>query len=214
MAEVGLKVEVRTGRGKGPARQLRIAGGIPAVLYGQGQDSLALAVNERALSHALATEAGMNVLLDLQVDGASELAMPKAVHRDPVKGHIIHVDFLRINRLQTITVDIPLHIEGTSAGVKLGGMLDIHLHSVHIETLPSNVPEALIVDVTDLNVGDTLRVQDLPVPDGVTVLNPADDIVVACIVALELPTEPELEAGATEVIGETPAEGDAASTEA
>ena len=164
MAEVGLQAEIRDGRGKGAARKLRASGRVPATMYGRGTDPIALAVDARALTHTLAGDAGVNVLIDLQVNGESHLTMAREVARNPIRGTITHVDFLKISRDQTIHVEVPIHFEGEAPGTKEGGVLEHHLWQLSVECLPGAVPDSISVDITSLGVGDTLRVEQVAVP--------------------------------------------------
>lgn len=212
MAEVGLKAEIREGRGKGAARKLRAAGQVPAIVYGLGSEPLPVAVSSRELAHTLSTDAGMNVLIDLQLGSGTELVIARELNKDPVKGVIRHVDFLRINRNQTIEVDVPIHLEGEAPGMKQGGQMDQHTYSLHIEALPGNLPERIDVDISHLQVGDSLRVEDIKAPEGIKILTAGDETVLSIIVAQELPTEAELEEAPVE--GEAPSEQAEPSSEA
>jgi large subunit ribosomal protein L25 len=199
VAEVSLQAEVREGRGKGAARRLRAAGKVPAVMYGPGAQPLALAVEARALSHALGTDAGVNALIDLQVAGHDQhLAMARQLVRHPLRGSIVHVDFLLVDRDKPITVDIPIHIEGESPGVKEGGVLEHHIWSLHVECRPGDVPERIHVDVTSIQIGDSVHVSDLNIPPGVAVLTAAEEIVFSCVV----PQAPKLEEEVAPLEGE------------
>lgn len=189
MAEVALKAEVRQDRGKGPARRLRASGKVPGVLYGQGMDSLAVAVDARELDHTLSTDAGVNVLIDLRVGSDNHLTLARVLERHPLKGAILHVDFLKIARDQTITVDVPVHFEGEAKGVKEGGVLEHHLWQLHVECLPANVPERINIDVNDMDIGSIVRVADVRPPDGVTILTNEEDIIVTCVVPQVLQVE-------------------------
>ena len=214
MAEVKLKAEVREGTGKGVARKMRAAGRVPAVLYGPAADPQRLAVDSRDLWHVLHTDAGMNVLVNLQVDGETHLALPREVQRDIVKGTLMHVDFLRIRRDVAIQVNVPIHLVGESIGVKEGGVTEHHLWELHVETLPGNVPESIEADITELNIGDSLHVSSLTVPDDVTVLTDAEETIVSIVTPQVLQVEePEGEA-AEGVEGEEPAEGETGEGEA
>ena len=205
MAEVVLKAEVRTGTGKGVARKLRAQGKVPAVMYGRGTDAVSLAVDARTLQQTLSTEAGRNVLIDLEIAGDSHLTLARELNRHPVKGTIYHVDFLKIARDQTIVIDVPIHIEGDSRGVKEGGVLEHHLWQLHMECLPGNVPERIHVDVSALGIGDSFRVSDVSAIDGVEILTATDEIIVSCIVPQILKVEEEVA-----LEGVVPAEGEAA----
>lgn len=196
MAEVALRAETRSGRGKGAARRLRAAGKVPAVLYGRELEAQALAVDARVLGQTLATDAGINVLIDLEVDGATHLTLARAVERHPVRGSILHVDFLKIARDVAITVDVPVHFDGESHGVKEGGVLEHHLWQLHVQCLPGDVPERVHVDVAALGIGDSVRVGDVPSPPGVTILTAADEVIVSCVVPQVLKVEEEVPAEA------------------
>jgi large subunit ribosomal protein L25 len=212
VAEVSLKAEVRDGRGKGPARRLRASGKVPATLYGRGLDAVALAVDARELSQSLSTDAGSNVLIDLKVGSDSHLTMARSLDRDPLRGAIRHVDFIKIARNVAIEVDVPVHFDGESAGVKEGGVLEHHLWQLHVECLPGNVPERMHIDVTNMVIGDVIRVSDIKPPDGVAILTSEEEIIVSCVVPQVLKVEEEVpaeEVAAEGEEGEAAAEGEA-----
>src|ERR687894_569722 len=121
MAEVRIKAEVRQLSGKGVARKARARGRVPAVLYGRGMDNLSITLDRRELVTALHTEAGMNVLLDLEIDGTTTLALARELQRDPVKGTVLHADFVKVDRRQHIEVEVPVQLLGEAAGVRAGG---------------------------------------------------------------------------------------------
>jgi large subunit ribosomal protein L25 len=179
MAELKLVAERRDGTGKSVTRKLRAAGRVPAVLYGHGMDPISLSVDSRELGHLFHTGAGTNVLVDLDVDGAAHLAMAREIQRDNIRNTFVHVDFLAVSRDQMITISVPVRIVGESAGVKAGGVLEHHLWDLQVECLPSDVPEAIEADVSALEIGSSLRVGDLPVPEGATILTSPDESVVA-----------------------------------
>jgi large subunit ribosomal protein L25 len=207
--EVKLTGEKRDGAGKGVARKVRASGKVPAILYGGGTDPLALTVDSGPLWHALHTDAGSNVLIDLAVDGNRYLTMPREVQRDILRGSILHVDFLRIRKDVAIEVDVPVHLTGESAGVKQGGVVEHHLWELHLECLPTDVPESIEADVSHLEIGDALYVRDMTVPQRVTVLTPEDEVIVSVVPPPILRLEEEVpeEAEAAEA---APAEGEAA----
>ena len=191
--EEKLKAEVRGDTGKGIARKLRAGGRVPAVLYGHGQDSVPLSVDAKELYRILHTGAGSNVLVDLIVDGTTHLSMPREVQQNHIKGQLVHVDFLIVSRTETITIDVPVREIGESPGVKAGGVVEHHLFELHVECLPSDVPEAIDADISTLELGDALRVGDIPAPRGVTILTNTEDSVLAVVVPAVLRTEAELE---------------------
>jgi large subunit ribosomal protein L25 len=179
MAELKLVADKREGTGKGVARKLRAAGRVPAVLYGQGTEPVALSVDARDLLHVFHTGAGTNALVDLVVDGSNHLAMAREVQRDHIRGRFVHVDFLAVSRDQRITVSVPVRLTGESAGVKAGGVLEHHLWELQVECLPADVPEAIEAEVAELEIGSSLRVEDLVAPQGATILTSPDELVVA-----------------------------------
>ena len=208
MAEVALKAEVRQERGKGPARRMRAAGKVPGTVYGRGMDAVAVTVDARELDHTLSTDAGANVLIDLRIGSDTHLTLARALDRHPIRGTILHVDFLKIARDVAITVDVPVHFEGEAKGVKEGGVLEHHLWQLHVECLPGNVPERINIDVNAMDIGSIIRVSDVSVPDGVTILNGEEEIIVTCVVPQILKVEEEVPAEeAVAVEGE---EGEAA----
>jgi large subunit ribosomal protein L25 len=199
VAEVALKAEVRQERGKGPARRLRAAGKVPGTVYGRGIDAVAVTVDARELDHTLSTDAGANVLIDLKVGSDNHLTLARALDRHPIRGTILHVDFLKIARDVAITVDVPVHFEGEAKGVKEGGVLEHHLWQLHVECLPGNVPERINIDVSAMDIGSIIRVSDVRVPDGVTMLTEEDEIIVTCVVPQILKVEEEVPAEEAEV---------------
>ena len=200
--EVTLQAEARPGSGKGVARKLRTAGKVPGVLYGRGVTPIPLAVDRLALGRVFKTDAGRNVLIDLQVNGENHLTLARELQRDPVRGAILHVDFLKIARDVVIEVDVPIHIEGDSPGVKEGGVIEHHIWSVHVSCLPTNVPDRMIADVSGMVIGDMLRVGDLAVPDGVTILTEPNEAVLGVVVPQILKVEEEVPAEAALAEGE------------
>jgi large subunit ribosomal protein L25 len=197
MAEVKLTAEPRAGVGKGAARKARAAGKVPAVLYGPEVQPKRVAVDARELWHALHTDAGTNVLINLQVDGDTFLTMPREVQRDIVRGTLLHVDFLRIRRDVAIQVEVPVHLVGESHGVKEGGVVEHHLWELRVEVLPTDVPESVEADISGLGIGDSLHVSDIKVPGNVTVITPLEETLVSVVpppVLVVEPTPEELEA--------------------
>jgi large subunit ribosomal protein L25 len=216
MAEVKLSAESRDGVGKGAARKIRAAGKVPAVLYGPELAPMRLAVDARQLWHALHTDAGTNVLINLRVDGDTYLTMPREVQRDIVRGSLLHVDFLRIRKDVAIQVDVPIHLIGESVGVKEGGVVEHHLWELRLECLPTDVPESIEADVSRLAIGDSLHVSDLRIPQSLTLLTPEEETIVSVVPPpiLEVPEEevPEEEVAEGEELpeGEEAPEGEAA----
>jgi large subunit ribosomal protein L25 len=182
-------------------------------------ESTPLSVDSKELFHLLHTGAGSNVLVDLVVDGHEHLAIPRDVQRDHIHGRFIHLDFLAVRRDEKIHIQVPVRVVGESVGVKAGGVVEHHLWEVEVECLPTDVPEAIEVDITELEIGMGLRVSDLVAPSGSTILANPEDSVVAVQqpqMAVELEEEEaeaaegeelaEGEEGAEGAEGETPAE--------
>jgi large subunit ribosomal protein L25 len=200
MADQQLQAQPREDAGKGVARKLRAAGRVPAVLYGHGKDARSLSVDAKDLFHLLHGAAGGNVLIDLVVDGKKTMAMAREIQRDHVRGRYLHVDFLEVRRDEKVTVEVPIHLVGESAGVKAGGVLEHHLWDLRIECLPQDLPDAIEADISALLLNDTVRVSDLTIPDAVTVLTPSDEGVASVVPpqAREVAEVPEGEVAAEE----------------
>lgn len=177
MPITSLSGEQRTGIGKGVARKLRAAGRIPAVYYGRGETPMPLVVNAKEVDTLLHGASGANVIVDLQVSGAATAdrkAIIREIQRDPVQGNILHLDLQHISLTERITVEVPIELVGVPTGVKDGGgILEHLLREVEIECLPTDIPAHLEVDVTGLNIGDTLHVSDIKA-ERVTILTEAD----------------------------------------
>jgi len=165
MAMLTLKSARRSESGKGVARKLRVAGRIPAVYYGRGEASIPLAINLRELQELFDRAEGANVIVDLKItgDGSQDMkALIREIQRDPVGGNILHIDLQHISLTERITVEVPVVLVGTPAGVKdSGGILEHLLREVEVECLPTDIPARLEVDVSGLQIGDTLHVSDI-----------------------------------------------------
>ena len=183
MEQRELAVELRSKTGKGISRQLRRKGLIPGVVYGKGMESVPVSVNPRELSAALAGEGGHNNLLTLKGGGSlnGNVVIVADLLRDPLKSNPLHVDLHKINLTEIIKVEVPINLVGTAAGVIAGGLLDFAMHSVAVECLPTQIPEHIDVDVTDLTIGHSIHVKDLQLPAGVKVLEDARASVVSVL---------------------------------
>ena len=214
MAEqIALRAELRPGAGKGAASRLRRAGRVPAIAYGAGLQPTAVSVDALALYHVLHTAAGENAVLNLDVDGEKHLALARQIQRHPVRRDVLHVDFVAVDRLKPVTVDVPLHIEGDAAGVVEGGVLSQVEHTLEIEVLPLEVPTAITVDVSALAIGDAIKAGEITLPPGVTLLTDPESVVIQVTTpTVEEEPEPAAEAEA-EAEGATATEADAAASE-
>jgi large subunit ribosomal protein L25 len=176
MAEVSLKVQKRESMGKGPAKRLRAGGMIPAVIYGHGEETISLTMDGKNFHSILHAHHGENIIFDVQVPGQSQplKAILRDVQHHPVTGEILHVDFQHISMTEMITVHVPVVLVGMPTGVKnQGGILEHILHELEIECLPTDIPEHIEVDVSALDVGDSIHVSNL-IADKVKVLTEAD----------------------------------------
>ena len=217
MAEVTLKAIKRDDTGKGSARRARAAGRVPGIVYGQGIEPVAIEVDRRQFVTALQTDAGMNVLLNIEVDGTSTTALTRELQRDPVRGTLLHADFVKIDLTQEVEVEVPVHLVGDSPGVKEGGVLEHPLFTLHVRCLPTDVPESIDADISGLNIGDALRVSQLAEGRDFHILNDPDSVVASVAAPI---TEEQLEAMVAEAgpeVEEVPAaevpEGEAAEAE-
>lgn len=182
MSDAVLIAEVRSERGSRPAGRMRRDGRVPAVVYGHGDDPVSVAVVARDLQHILSGAAGANTLITLKVDGADQLTLARQIQRDPIRGDVLHVDFIRIRADQTVTAEIPLSLVGTAEGVNMGGMLEQQIFRLSIEAKPGDLPNVIEHDISALIVGDQVHVRDLAIPSGVTVLQEADEVVAAVFI--------------------------------
>jgi len=201
---VKLMVQNRAVLGSAESRRLRRQGLIPGVLYGRGRP-VSISITERDLRSALTTKGGLNAVLDVVVEGGKvHSSVLKEFQQDKVRGHITHVDLQEVRLDQPIHATVPLHLHGESVGVKEGGVLSQVTNELNVEALPMEVPEHLEADVSEMHIGDTLRLSSLQVPAGVTLLDDLDDTVIATVTQ---PTreEPEPVAEGELAEGEEPA---------
>ncbi len=169
----------RSSRGKNEARRLRVSGKIPAVIYGAFKEPVPVAVNPKDITRIMRSKSGHNSIFDVEVEGGERTPVILADEQfDPVKGHLLHVDLRRIDLTRKLRVSIPIHTSGEAKGVKQqGGILDVVTRSIEIECVPDDIPNDYEVNVTELMIGGTIRVSDLPVKTGVRVLTPGEAVV-------------------------------------
>lgn len=205
MPDLVLAADTHRPLGSRNSRRLRHTGRIPAVVYGHGIDSTPVSVDARALRAALSTTAGANAVFELDVEGTHHLAMAKVIDRHPVRHTIAHVDFLVVNRDQKVTADVPITVVGESEAVRQdGGVIEQVLHALTVSMLPSEIPDSIEVDVTDMEPGGAIRLADVTLPAGVTTDVDPDTSIVHAVHALVLeeavpevePAEGEGEGGA------------------
>lgn len=169
-----LSAEVRQKGGKGPARQLRARGQVPAVFYGPGTEPMKLAVSPLDLEKTLTGEYGRNQLLELDIGGDKRLALVRDLDVDPVTRRVMHVDFYGVARDRKVDATVPFESQGRALGVHRGGFLRKVYRDLPVRAFPQDVPAAIIVDVSPLDIGDVVKVSDLPLPPGVAVRYPAE----------------------------------------
>ena len=178
MSEVRIAAEPRTEFGKGAARRTRRAGKIPAVLYGHGQDPRHISLPAREFG--LAIRGGGNTLLSISMDGRNELALPKQIQRDPVRGSIEHVDLLLVRRGEKVSVQVPLLLTGE---VVTDGLLNQELNTLEVQADATHIPDHLEVSIAGLGIGDQLTAGEVKLPDDVTLITEADHMVVSVLAA-------------------------------
>jgi len=213
MERVNLTAVARSELGKNAVKKVRRAGLIPAVLYGRTRKPLALAIDRRALLGALRTEAGRNVLIDLRVtqngEELSDTVMIAEIQHDHLKRDVMHVDLHQISLTEKIEARVRVLLTGVPEGVaSSGGVLEQHLREVAVRCLPTQIPESITVSVEGLRIGGALHVRELPVPDGIEILSPPEEVIATVVVPrAEEVAAPAEAAAATEpeVIGREPA---------
>lgn len=183
-----LEVEAkpREARGTGACNRLRKQDLVPAVLYGHGEPNVLLSMKRREVEDLVDDH---NFIVCIAWDGQRDNAQMREIQYDALGDHIIHVDFMRISLTETVTVSVPVETHGEAAGVSEGGILDVIMHEMEVECLPMAIPERIRVEVEELEIGDSLRVQDVVLPEGVTAV--ADPEMV--VVNVAPPTEEEEE---------------------
>lgn len=182
MASASLSAELRSNTGKGVARKLRAAGQVPGIVYGHGREPQALAVNARDLDKLLSTIAAGSTVIELTLAKATTKTLIREIQRHPFKKQILHVDFMELVAGEKVIVDIPLVFVGIPEGVRLSGaLLEQIVHSIEVNVDPSNIPNHIDVDVTNLAMGHSLHVRDLKLPEGLEVLTDEDTTICAVI---------------------------------
>ncbi len=213
--QVKLSVEPRTALGRSAVRKLKATGAVPAVIYGAKDKPEALQVSRRDINAMLSHASGENILVELEMAGSkNRLALVQEVQHSPVGGAILHIDFHAVSMDEVIEADVPLEPTGTPNGVKnFGGLLEQNIRALAIECLPKDLPDVITVDVSALNIGDSIHVREIQLPEGVkTRISP--DLTAFSVMAPTVEEEPvaataEVAAG-PEVITAKKVEGEAA----
>jgi large subunit ribosomal protein L25 len=214
MERHSIEAELRTETGKGVARKIRRNGLIPGVVYGRGNDPRSIKVDPLDIEKLLHS----NAIFDLtfvREDGEGEdesTVIIKDYQKDVIKGNLLHVDFQFISMDEKITVSVPMHLEGDAVGVRDGGVLQQLLREIEIDALPAEIPEEITIDISELEVGESLSVVDLELPEGIDLVTDSDEVIVTVVTPTELVEEEveeeEEEFLEPEVIGEEDEEED------
>jgi large subunit ribosomal protein L25 len=184
MRQVNLSVVKREKTGKECAKKLRKQGLIPAIVYGHNFDPVPISVKANELESILHKYKGETLLFNLEVQNG-ETQRIQAILKDyqlhPVTDKIIHLDFVAIKEGETVSIDVPLEFVGRPVGLTKGGVIEIFMHDLTVECLPSNIPDKIQVDISNLDLGDVLHVKDIKVPEGVKVLDAPEDTVITIV---------------------------------
>jgi len=213
--QVKIKAEPRSEIGRSAARKLKARGVIPAVVYGGKDKPQPLQVSAREVNAMLSHAAGENILVELEIAGESRTALVQEIQHAPVGNNVLHIDFHAVSMDETLEAEVPLEPTGVANGVKnFGGLLEQSLRNLTVECLPRDLPDRITVDVSALNIGDTIHVRDIPMPSGV-VPKVQPDLTAFSVVAPAVEEEPAAAAATAatgpEVITEKkPAEGEGA----
>jgi len=213
--QVKLKAERRSGTGRSAARKLKARGVVPAVIYGAKDKAQPLQVSARDVNAMLSHASGENILVELEIDGekSNRMALIQEVQHSPVGGNILHIDFHAVSMDEKIHAEVPLETIGIPNGVKnFGGLLEQSLRSLPVECLPRDLPDRISVDVSALNIGDSIHVRDIQLPSGVTAKVQLDltafSVLEPAVEEEPVPVAAEAAAG-PEVITEKKPEGEA-----
>ena len=202
-----LNTNVGRTTGSPESRRLRGADHIPAVIYGAGMTPVSITVERRDLRIALSGPAGTNTILELVVDDKKYPAIVKDMQRDPVKRNVSHVDFMQIDLTKEIVMSVPIHLTGTAkAVVQEGGLVDPAVDRIEIRAAANNIPNEIVIDVTDMNMNTIIRMDDITLPKGVTAVSDPDLVVVTVLVTSTQTDKPAAVAGEA-AAGEAPAAG-------
>jgi large subunit ribosomal protein L25 len=184
--QVKLKAQKRTVLGRNAIKKIKSEGQVPGVIYGSQAEPMALQVEGRALTNVLARASSEHVLVELEIaDGSqstSRLALIQEVQHHPLKRQLLHVDFHAVSATEKITSEVPIEAVGEPLGVRtFGGLLEYSLRSLEVECFPQDLPDIVRIDVTNLNIGESLHVRDIPLPSGVEALTDGDLTVVSVV---------------------------------
>jgi large subunit ribosomal protein L25 len=207
--ETNLKAIVREDMGSAESKRLRKDGNIPAVVYGMGMDPLSVAVNAREFRNALKTEAGTNVIINLEVGSDNYTALAREIQKHPYRDEYLHIDLIQIDLTQTVEADVQIDFVGIPLGVKEeGGLVQTINSSISISALPTNIPTSIELDISALNVGDNLTATDVNLPEGVELANEDDESLLVTITLPRAAVEEEENLDELGMEGEEGADGE------
>jgi len=196
MEQVLIKADRRLATGKGVARKVRGAGQIPAVLYGGSVEPVSITISSKDWEK-ITRHMKRNVILDMEIHGGESVenrpVMVKEIQRDGLGTRVMHIDFLQVSMEKTVEVEVPIHLTGKAKGEVMGGVIDVHLRSIKVECLPGQIPEQILIDMTELDIGDSVHVSDISFP-GVKLVEHGD----VAILSVVPPTVEEKRAAAEE----------------
>ncbi len=194
MADLILKTDTTRELGTRPSRRLRREGRVPGVVYGMGGDSVAVAVDARDLWSVLNTDAGLNALLTLEVDGDRQLGLVKELQHHPIRNEVIHVDFIRVDADVAVEVEVRMVLEGDASAVtNEEGVVEQAAFSIRVLAKPDAIPNELTIDISEMTMGDTLRAGDIALPDGVELVGDPEEAVASTSTAVMQIEEPEVD---------------------
>lgn len=204
MSEVSLRARAGRGTGSRESRRIRRQGLVPAIVYGKDVDPLPVAVDAHDLGVALHTESGANAIINLEIEGGKTLTtMARVIERHPFRNEYRHVDFVTIDLTQKVIAEVAIDFQGSPVGVKEGGVFSPRRTHVLVEVLPTEIPPSIALDVSEVEIGGSLRIEDLPEIEGLVYTEELDGVVMSVTVpAAEIEEEPE------ELEEELPAEGE------
>ena len=211
-SEVRLKATPREESRKGSNRKLRATGRVPAVVYGHNEKTRSVSLDAHELEVLFSKISVENTVIKLQIEGekGDVQALVREVQSNPVRGDVVHVDFLQLHAGEKVDVEVPVHLVGSAPGVKAGGVMDHQIHELPVRCLPAAIPESIEVDVSELQLGDSIHVGDLAIPEGVEVEMDAERTVCSVVAPAAreaaAPAEGEAAAPTPERIGEAEAE--------